>query len=128
MRLHRIGQLLILLGLITTAGCTFYKALTPPPPGRVAHLNRMDGTIRISRGVALGFECVSSWDNTPCSKDQATVDDTNVAQVYPAYLGKLKRYITGSHAPTSYVLVGLTAGQTVLRIPEEDPITVTVEE
>lgn len=123
-----ILSLLALTGLCAAAGCTYYSALTPPPPGRVADLDTEARTIVISRGVALGFRCISAWGD-PCSKEgQATLDDPKVAQVYPAYLNRLEPHAWGSFTPTSYVVVGLTAGQTVLRIPDQDPITITVKE
>jgi len=110
---------------LSDVACTDYRTLTPPPPGRVATLNSSDDEVRISRGVALGFECTTGGGN-PCSEGQATVDDTNVAMVYPAYLNRLERFMEGTFTPTSYVVVGVNPGETVLRIPGEDPLRVVV--
>jgi hypothetical protein len=109
------------------SGCTYYGALTPPPPGRVASLNTSDNELRLSRGVALAFECVTPNGN-PCSEGVATIDDPKVAQVYPAHVGKLDRYMQGTFTPASYVVVGLAPGKTLLRIPGEDPLHVIVQE
>ena len=118
---------LALLLAISPSGCTYYGALTPPPPGRVASLNTSDNELRLSRGVALAFECVTPGGN-PCSEGVATVDDPKIAQVYPAHVGKLDRYMQGTFTPASYVVVGLTTGKTTLRIPGEDPLFVIVQE
>jgi hypothetical protein len=108
-------------------GCTHYRAISAPPPSRVAMLNSGDGEITISRGVALGFECTTA-SGDPCSKGNATIDDQNVATVYPAYLNRLDHFMSGTLTPTSYVIVGVNPGETVLRIPDEDPLRVIVVE
>jgi hypothetical protein len=111
--------------LLTAPACTTYRTLTPPPPSRVANLNTEDNELRVSPGIALGFECITAGGN-PCGDGQATIDDPKVAKVYPAHVNRLERYLDGSFAPTSYVVVGVTPGETVLRIADEDPLRVIV--
>ena len=115
----------VFVALLMTTACTTYRTLTPPPPSRVATLDTSDDVLRISRGVALGFECVTGGGN-PCSEGQATIDNPSVAKVYPAHINQLERYVDGTFTPTSYVVVGVTPGETVLRIPGEDPLRVIV--
>jgi len=49
-----------------------------------------------------------------------------VATVYPAYLNRPERCFEGTFTPTSYVVIGLAPGKTVLRIPGENPPRVVV--
>lgn len=111
--------------LLFASSCTSYRTLTPPPPSREASLNTSDNELRISTGVALAFECTTAGGN-PCSKGVATIDDPSIAKVYPAYLNRLSNYFDGTFSPTSYVVVGMKPGETVLRIPDEDPLRVIV--
>ncbi|MFW5738887.1 MAG: hypothetical protein ACOC1F_00830 [Myxococcota bacterium] len=121
----RSGLLPLLALVVAGTGCTTYRTLTPPPPSREASLDSSDRELRISTGVALAFECITPGGN-PCSKGQATIDDTSVAKVYPAYLSRLDRFFSGTFTPSSYVVIGVKPGQTVLRIPDEDPMRVIV--
>lgn len=125
--MNRLALIGVIALVLSSFGCTTYRSLTPPPPGRVAALNNADGELLISQGAALAFECTTAGGN-PCSKDQATIDNQHVARVYPAHLNRLDRYFDGTFAPTSYVVVGVNAGETVLRIPDEDPLRVIVVE
>ena len=125
--MKKLLMMLSLLAALPVTGCTYYQTLTPPPPGRQASLNSSDNEITISKGVALGFECTTGGGN-PCSKGAAKVDDESVAKVFPAYLNRLDRFVSGTYAPTRYVIVGVKPGQTWLRIPDEDPLRVTVVE
>lgn len=114
-----------LVVVFAATGCTSYRALNAPPPSRVATLDNAHDALRISAGVALAFECTTAWGN-PCSAGTATVDDPTVAKVMPAHLGRLSAFANGSLPPTSYVVVGVKPGQTLLRVPGEDPVRVVV--
>lgn len=116
----------LLAGIALACGaCTSYRTVTAPPPDHVAALDSAHDQLRISAGVAVAFECTTAWGN-PCSDGDATVDDPKIARVLPAHLDRLESYMDGTFTPTSYVVVGVHAGTTVLRIPDEDPVTVTV--
>ena len=116
---------LFAVALIAGPACTTYRTLTPPPPSRVASLNTSDDELRVSQGVALGFECITAGGN-PCAQGQATIDNQNVAKVFPAHMNQLSHYMEGTFTPTSYVVVGVSPGETVMRIPGEDPLRVIV--
>ncbi len=118
----RAGLLAIVLAC---SACTSFRAVTPPPPSRVASMDNAHDELSVSRGVALAFVCTTAWGN-PCSAGKATIDDPKVARVLPAHLNRLDTYMNGSFAPTSYVVVGVSPGRTVLRIPGEDPVKVVV--
>lgn len=117
--------LLPLLLAVACSACTSYRALTPPPPSRAAALDDAHDQLTVSQGVALGFECVTAWAN-PCAAGKATVDDPGIARVYAAHLGRLETYADGALPPTSYVVVGVHPGRTLLHIPGEDPLKVVV--
>ena len=117
------------LGLLAASwcasACTHYQALSTPPPDRVAELNRSEGVVTLSPGVALGLECVNPWGN-PCAPDQVSVADPRIAKVYLAHLGHLEEYTSGSSLPTSFVVVGVQPGETMLTVPGEDPLRIVV--
>jgi hypothetical protein len=119
----RAGALLA-LG-IALAGCSevSLSAITPPPPGRDAALDDEADEIRLSRGVALAFECVSreSGYSGPCRDATIAVDDPTVATVYRAHLdalggGPWSQQPEGPQQQTAFVVVGLGAGQTTVRV------------
>ncbi len=114
-----------LAALLASTACTSYRALNAPPPSRVATLDNAHDALRISEGVALAFECTTAWGN-PCSAGTASVDNPTVATVLPAHLGRLASFVDGTLPPTSYVVVGVKPGETLLRVPGEDPVRVVV--
>lgn len=114
---------LFLIAALACGACTSYRAVSVPPPSRAATLDNNDD-VRISQGVALGFECATAWGNT-CATG-ATTDDPKVARVFPAHLAKLEGYMNGVLPPSSYVIVGVKPGHTLLRIAGEDAIDVEV--
>jgi len=123
MKLH--AATMVAVALLAGPACTTYRTLTPPPPSRVATLNTADNEVRISPGVALAFECITPGGN-PCGNGDATMDDPKVAKVFPAHVNRLDRFMSGSFTPTSFVVVGVKPGETVLRIPDEDPLRIIV--
>jgi hypothetical protein len=120
-------HLVLWLAVVAAAcsACTSYRALTPPPPSRTAALDNSRDRLELSQGVAIGFECITGWGN-PCGSGQASTDDPKVAKVFPAHLAHVERYTDGSFTPTSYVVIGVSPGETVLRVAGEDPVRVVV--
>ena len=118
-------SILLVVVVVACSACTSYRTVTAPPPGHVASLDNAHDQLRVSQGVAIAFECTTAWGN-PCSAGQASIDDPKVARVLPAHLDRLETYLDGTFAPTSYVVVGVAPGKTVLRIPGEDPVAVEV--
>jgi hypothetical protein len=126
-----------LLCIVVVAGCddVNVQALTVPPPGKVAQLDAKNLELELSRGVAFAFECnESNNDYTgPCRDSTLTSDDAAIAQAFPSYLDSLAiAYGGGDLGPRSrsaFVVVGLAAGKTDLRLatPDKDlSIRVTV--
>lgn len=116
----------LVLALFAELGCTHMEPLTVAPPGRHADVDNGQRKIELSKGVAVAFTCVTAWGNR-CAPT-AHVDDATVAQVYPAHLQRLEWFSAGKFEPTSFVLVGIQPGETVLRIPGERSTCVVVSE
>jgi len=110
---------------MVTLSCTSYRPLTPAPPGRTATLDGSGSQLRLSRGVALAFECVTGGGN-PCGPGQPEVDDSKIARVFPMHANRPGGYATGSSAPQRHVVLGMSPGETWLRIPGESPVRVVV--
>jgi hypothetical protein len=100
----------VMIGALS--GCEHrYEALTAPPPGLTAALNDDEKTIRISLGVALGFECFNQ-DGDPCSRE-SSASDPAVARILPAHLDTVTgNYRTGPQTRSAFVVVGITEGRT----------------
>jgi hypothetical protein len=81
--------------------------------------------LEISAGAALAFECTTVWGN-PCARGKAKVADTKMGQVYPAHLDQLDWYQAGRFVSSSYVVVGVSPGQTTLEIAGEAPLGIVV--
>ena len=113
---------LIVLGLLPGCG-PYLAALTTPPPTRSATLDDAAKTIELSTGVALAFSC-DAWTALPCQNAKARVDDPAVAAVYPAHLNQLTHdWGQGTRGPrieTGFVVAGLKAGKTTLRVSSDD--------
>ena len=96
-----------------TAGCNNrYEALTAPPPGLTASLDDENNSIRLSRGVSLGFECQTSGGD-PCNQGVAS-NDSAIALVFPAALDGVggPDFMHGPQPRTAFVVVGIAEGQT----------------
>ena len=109
---------------LLSVSCTRYTSLTVPPPGRVADLHGNDERLEISSGVAFAFECRTQWGGR-CSR-QVSVTDPKIAEVHPAYLDDLDWYRGGQFIPSSYVVVGVSPGETTLTVEGEDPLRIVV--
>ncbi|MBA3464483.1 MAG: hypothetical protein H0T46_31420 [Deltaproteobacteria bacterium] len=120
-------RILLLLSIVL-AGCETLtlSAITVPPPGKTAHLDDEDDTIDISRGVALGFDCLANEDgyNGPCRDPRVSVADDTVAAIYTSYSDALAESYNYGHAGargrTSFVVVGLREGKTEVFITTKD--------
>lgn len=120
-------RVLILLSVVL-AGCETLtlSAVTVPPPGKTAHLDDEDDTIDISRGVALGFDCVANEDgySGPCREPTVSVTDDTVASIYNSYTDSLEESYNYGHAGargrTMFVVVGLREGKTEVFINTKD--------
>jgi hypothetical protein len=107
------------------SACTRYEALNAPPPERVAELDQRAGVVSLSPGVALALECTSFWGER-CEPERMRVADARVAEVHAAHLGHLEQFRSGRFVPTSFVVVGVSPGETSLTIPGEDPLRIVV--
>jgi hypothetical protein len=90
-----------------------YEALTAPPPGLTASLDDDGKTIRLSKGVSIGFECFDGASREPCSRD-ASSDDQGTALIFPASLDTVTEY-DYQHGPqtrSAFVVVGIAEGRT----------------
>ena len=115
--------LLLALSLCLGAcGEVSFEAITTAPPDRVADLNEEEGTITLSRGVALAIECTSSGSghHGPCENMTRRVDDPRVALALPADVDELRdRYERGSvdtRQAAVLVVAGRAPGTTTVRV------------
>lgn len=109
----------VLFAAALSAGCgdTTFQALTAPPPGKEATLNDHKREIRLSRGVALAFECFDEQSGGPCGHGTITTDDKGVASVLPAYLDDLTpQYRKGPQPRSAFVVVGKEVGETIINL------------
>ena len=105
--------LFIAVAALALAGCeTKLSALSAAPPGKVAEVDPFYGTIEISAGVALAFEC--TYDIQPCQNATAAVVDPDIAEVRPALLEELSP--DAVTPPTTFLIIGKVPGDTTLRI------------
>jgi hypothetical protein len=120
-------RMLILLSL-ALAGCETLtlSAITVPPPGKTAHLDDEDDTIDISRGVALGFDCLANEGgyNGPCRAPMVSVTDETIASIYTSYTDALEESYNDGHAGAraraAFIVVGLREGKTEVFITTKD--------
>jgi hypothetical protein len=110
------------LGLL--AGCEpNLEAITVAPPTAVAELNDADGTVELSRGVALAIEC--TYQGVPCEAPGFEIGDEGVLSVRPAFLDLLSEQGVGAGSAgpqprAVFVLLGLQEGSSSLTITSDD--------
>ena len=117
-----------LLGLAATnAGCIGFSAVSSAPVSKEGVMRIEDDrpTIRVSKGVALAIECRDTWMGSPCENATAQTVDAGVAKVLPAHLDKardgfMQTYDSASSQRTIFVVAGVDAGETELRITSGD--------
>jgi hypothetical protein len=132
-------KLVVAVVIAFAAGCdpVSLTALTVPPPGKVALLDDEAQTLKLSRGIAVGFECTANTTeyNGPCRNARAKTDDENVAVVFSSYLDSVAdTWDGGAAGPRSrvaFVVVGLAAGKTDVHVITADgdvDLSVTIQE
>lgn len=96
-----------------------FEALTAPPPTGVAELDREADSIRLSRGVALAFEC--TVQGSPCESASAESSDGSVISVRPAATDQLAYGgLSGEQPQTIFVVVGEGAGNATITVHTAD--------
>ena len=121
--------LLFPLALSALVGCADpnLEAITSPPPGKQAELvDSSDArTIKLSEGVALGFDC--KYENAPCAGASAEVGDPAIARVFPSYVDELSSYLCDregsgncSKPGVVFVVLGGKPGETTLTVTTDD--------
>jgi hypothetical protein len=119
------------------AGCDpiAVTAITVPPPGKVAQLDDENLELKISHGIALGFECTATTNeyNGPCRNPRAKIADESIAAVFSSYLDSVaETWDNGNAGPrsrTAFIVVGLAPGDTELEVITTDgdvDVSVTV--
>jgi hypothetical protein len=130
----KLASLLVIA--VLGAGCDHISvtALTVPPPGKVADLDDESLDMKLSRGIAIGFECYTTMSSYygPCRDATVKVKDESVAQAFASYLDSTAESHdggpSGPRARTAFVVVGLEVGTTELEVSTSDAdITVSVK-
>jgi hypothetical protein len=112
-----------LVGAVATAalmaGCKpmEFRLISVPPPGRIGTLDKHE--IRLSKGVALGIECIDPQDSGPhtCGSLRARSSDAAMARAFAADTDQLAgtRVAGRSSAQTErrsvFVVTGLGVGR-----------------
>jgi hypothetical protein len=112
-----------LLGAIAAAalvaGCKprELRLVSVPPPGRVGTLDKHD--IRLSKGVALGIECIDPEQSAThtCGRLRARSSDAAMARAFAADTDQLAgTYVAGRSSVLTerrsiFVVTGLAAGR-----------------
>jgi hypothetical protein len=113
------GWLLGAIAATLIVGCKpkEFRLVSVPPPGRIGTLDEHE--IRLSKGVALGIECIDPQDSGPhtCGRLRARSSDTALARAFAADTDQLAgtRVAGRSSALTErrsvFVVTGLAAGR-----------------
>ena len=112
------GWLLLAVAAALVAGCkpVEFRLVSVPPPGRVGTLDKHQ--IRLSKGVALGIECIDPQESglRSCGRLRARSSDAALARAFGADTDQLaSTWVTGrSSALTErrsvFVVTGLSGG------------------
>jgi hypothetical protein len=119
-------RLLAVLALASGCGEVTLSALSVAPPGKTALLDSEGDDLKLSRGIAFGFECMANEGGYygPCRDATARIDDETVGSVYASYLDTLAlAYEEGGSGPrgrTAFVVVGLREGRTNIHVETSD--------
>lgn len=122
----RIG---IVLGLATT-GCSpsLYAVSTPPPTRDAEHssIPFQDDVLRLSRGVAIAFDCYDPFLGGSCREATAKIDDPEIAKVFPAHLERAKDPYYGGYGDarrrSGFVMVGVKEGRTTVHVQSAEGV------
>jgi hypothetical protein len=129
-----VAPMLAVAALLSTFGCApRLTAVSQPPPTRHAdHVRRVidDDTVRVSRGVAIAFDCYEGFFPESCRNATARTGDKKVAKVFPAYLKREANPYYGygeTHPRAGFVITGVAPGQTTLTVESAEGVqTLTV--
>ncbi len=127
----------LFLVALFVAGCDpiAVTALTVAPPGKTAQLDDENLELKLSKGIAIGFECSASTNDYrgPCRNPRAKIDDPGIATVFDSYLDSTAETwndgAAGPRARTAFIVVGLEPGDTDLEVITSDgdvSVSVTV--
>jgi len=125
---------LAVVALLALAACKPYlSAQSPAPPGRVAHLERVDGfwglkryKLELSSGVALAVGC---YRGGPCHDLGVEIADPRIVEARPAAFDVLVPRGYVDDKASALVLVGKQPGTTQVRVTSREgarTIAVTV--
>ena len=123
----------LLLSALTGCGPSMFAVSTPPPTRSGAHQVDLfdEDQIKLSRGVALAFDCADIWPGNPCSIASLKTENKKVAQVYPAFLERQKTpWGTTVEPRSAFVLTGISPGETVMTVVSDSgtrAVVITVE-
>ncbi|MFN0252948.1 MAG: hypothetical protein ACKV2T_39100 [Kofleriaceae bacterium] len=132
----RLASLFLVSLVAAGAACDDISvtALTVPPPGKVADLDDESLEMKLSRGIAIGFECYTTMSSYygPCRDARVKVTDESVAKAFASYLDSTAESHdggpSGPRARTAFAVVGLEPGETELEVITSDSdITVSVK-
>ena len=119
---HRIAIILALALCFSGCGPYLRAASTPPPTRTGDHVVNLfdDDEVKLSRGVAVAFDCVDGFTGRPCEASSITVADKSVARVYPGFLERGRDPWGYELAPrTGFVLAASAAGETTVSVSSE---------
>jgi hypothetical protein len=131
----RIALLALVVALVAGCDPVAVTALTVAPPGKIAELDDENLELKLSKGIAIGFECSASDDGYrgPCRNPRAKIADTSIASVFDSYLDSTaEAWDNGAAGPrsrTAFIVVGLEPGDTDLEVITSDgdvSVSVTV--
>lgn len=123
----------LVLSTLTGCGPSMFAVSTPPPTRSGAHHVDVfdEDQIKISKGVALAFDCADIWTGNPCSIASLQTENKKVAQVYPAFLERQKTpWGTTVEPRSAFVLTGIAPGETVMTVVSDSgtrSVVITVE-
>lgn len=120
---------MLALGLLAS-GCspTLYAVSTPPPTRDAEHVQTpfQDDVVRVSRGVAMAFDCYDPFLGGSCRDASAKIDDTEIAKVFPAHLEREKDPYFGGYGDarrrSGFVLVGVKQGRTTVHVQSAEGV------
>jgi hypothetical protein len=105
---HRIAIRVALALCLSGCGPYLRAASTPPPTRTGDHVVNLfdDDEVKLSRGVAVAFDCVDGFTGRPCEASSISVADKSIARVYPGFLERGSRPMGLRARPAHGVRVG----------------------
>jgi hypothetical protein len=110
---------LALLAAVAACNTIDLEAVSEPPPTKKGRILADDRKIQLSSGVALAVQCVDTCDG-PCRAAKVWSKDGAVVGVEKAYhFAGVARGESEEHNAATYVLLGLSAGKTEVRVKSD---------